>query len=407
MKSLRIMAAVASATLVAGGLLAAPSVEITNVQQQYPWTNTVDITYQVQGVSDFPSSQPNDTYFATYEAKDSSGNPIADVNGNTVFTNALINGSKTDTAQWQPAKDLQLTGCTMTPSVFRGEENAYMIVDLATGAVTYEPMSTQEASNKRYNDDDKAGVYKTTKMVFRRVKAGNYPIQCGQKTATMAKDYYIAIFQLTTAQYNLIMGSGATTSKVPISAISWNHVRGSALATADVVDTGSGPLAKLNAKVHEAGNANLQFDLPTEAMWEVAARANCPADWQAWWGSHPYNSVDSLGRGISHYARWRSNSSGKVEVGTRAANPWGLYDMLGSLWEYCRDCTRHWQFAPATIVLTDLSVTQTPSNTGDYAMIRGGQWADSWTHFLSCRDSDRTKNSANSCDGFRFAMIAK
>ena len=44
-------AAVAAATaLLAGGLLAAPSVEITNVQQQYPWTNTVNITYTVEGV---------------------------------------------------------------------------------------------------------------------------------------------------------------------------------------------------------------------------------------------------------------------------------------------------------------------------------------------------------------------
>ncbi|MBQ3808480.1 MAG: hypothetical protein II840_11055, partial [Kiritimatiellae bacterium] len=126
------MGAAAAALLVAAAF-AAPSVEVTNVQQQYPWTNTVDITYTVQGVNLTHQTNRtdhivNDTYFVTFEAKNGN-DAIKDVNGNSVFTNALVNGNGTFTAQWQPQANLQLTGNNITPSVFRGEENAYLVVD--------------------------------------------------------------------------------------------------------------------------------------------------------------------------------------------------------------------------------------------------------------------------------------
>ncbi len=337
MKSLRIMAAVASATLVAGGLLAAPSVEITNVQQQYPWTNTVDITYQVQGVSAFPSSQPNDTYFATYEAKDSNGNPIADVNGNTVFTNALINGSKTDTAQWQPAKDLQLTGCTMTPSVFRGEENAYMIVNLITNKQGkmdwwYEPMSTQEASNKRYNTDE----YKTTKMVFRRVPKGEYWIggpgagikdrKNSYHKTVVGQDYYIAVFQCTEAQWAILSGGDTSNSKLPKNNISWFTVRGSINSRSTPV---SGVFAVMNEKTGLLG-----FDCPTQSMSQIAARAGNP-------NATVYPGGDTIDN-AGEYAWYPANSANKRhDVGLKKPNEWGIYDFKGNVWELNRD-TMNW-----------------------------------------------------------------
>ncbi len=323
--------AVFCAALIAGTAFAAPSVEITNVQQQYPWTNTVDITYTVQGVSKTHQTNRldhivNDTYFATFEAKQSNGTTaIPDVNGNTIFTNALIEGNGTFTAQWQPQANLQLTGCTMTPSVFRGEENAYLVINLETNKLGkfewwYEPMSTQEASNERYNTIE----YKTKYMVFRRIPAGSYVIGYnlaenqsfnapnGEHTVTFPADYYLAIFKLTPAQYDRIVGAETVSTGIaPKSGISWLGMRGSASSNAKPE---TGPIATL------ASGTGLAVDFATHAMFETASRAR---------SRKLYISGDTID-GLLDYAVL---SSRLMNVGTRKPNAWGLYDVCGNGWE--------------------------------------------------------------------------
>ena len=125
---------------------AAPSIEIKGVQQQYPWTNTVDISYTVTGVT-------NEDYFAVFEAKHNN-----EVLG--TVTNALNGLGKTASevqqcaTQWQPPFDIQKTGVTMTPYVYRVTPNEYMVIDLETWKVKYEGMVSQEFSNRRYNTDE-------------------------------------------------------------------------------------------------------------------------------------------------------------------------------------------------------------------------------------------------------------
>ena len=283
MSTRSLAAAAVSAALLAGALHAAPSVEITNVQQQYPWTNTVDITYTVQGVNKTHQTNRldhivNDTYFATFEAKDSSGNPIRDTAGNTVFTNGLVNGNGTFTTQWQPANNLQLVANTATPSVFRGEENAYLVVNLETNKqgkfeCWYEPMSTQEDSNKRYQ----APEYKTTKMVFRRIPKGT-PVFLDKinRGFSVTNDYYIGIYEVTVGQYAALATPGQIIAKTdanmkPKLGISYNVFRGSALPSAVV---GAGIISTLNENVSMEGKNKLYFDLPTTHMWETAIRGN-------------------------------------------------------------------------------------------------------------------------------------
>ena len=75
------------------------------------------------------------------------------------------------------------------------------------------------------------------------------------------------------------------------------------------------------------------YRLPTEAEWEYACREDAAAV--------RYGEIDNI-------AWYIENSDGKThEVGKKEQNTWGLYDMLGNVWEWCWDlheepeyCTR-------------------------------------------------------------------
>ncbi|WP_428241172.1 formylglycine-generating enzyme family protein [Gynuella sp.] len=85
------------------------------------------------------------------------------------------------------------------------------------------------------------------------------------------------------------------------------------------------------------------YRLPTDAEWEYACRANS--------SNAQYGPVDSIG--------WYSGNSDQSThpVGQKAANEFGLYDMLGNVWEWCWD-------------------VYDPEVYGAYRIFRGGGWAD-------------------------------
>ena len=85
------------------------------------------------------------------------------------------------------------------------------------------------------------------------------------------------------------------------------------------------------------------YRLPTEAEWEYACRAGTT--------EVRYGEIDKI-------AWYKENSGGKThEVGKKEPNAWGLYDMLGNVWEWCFD-------------IYDKQVY------GAYRVFRGGGWCD-------------------------------
>ena len=85
------------------------------------------------------------------------------------------------------------------------------------------------------------------------------------------------------------------------------------------------------------------FRLPTEAEWEYACKAGS--------SGIRYGELDKIA--------WYKNNSAKSTqiVGQKEPNAWGLYDMLGNVWEWCTD-------------IYDENVY------GSYRIIRGGGWCD-------------------------------
>ncbi len=101
-------------------------------------------------------------------------------------------------------------------------------------------------------------------------------------------------------------------------------------------------ITKENIYIANEGESD-GFRLPTEAEWEYGCRAGT---------TKPiYGEIDRI-------AWYKDNSDNQThDVGKKEPNLWGLYDMLGNVWEWCWD-------------IYDEKVY------GSYRVFRGGGWSD-------------------------------
>jgi formylglycine-generating enzyme required for sulfatase activity len=119
--------------------------------------------------------------------------------------------------------------------------------------------------------------------------------------------------------------------------------------------------------------------LPTEAEWEYAARAGSTADRYgdldeiAWYADNcGRQRLDSERIWEEDIANWEKrlneNGNGMHEVGQKRANGFGLYDILGNVWEWVNDWydQNYYQNSPS-------QDPRGPTGGSDRAL-RGGSW---------------------------------
>jgi formylglycine-generating enzyme required for sulfatase activity len=158
--------------------------------------------------------------------------------------------------------------------------------------------------------------------------------------------------------------------------------------------------AWLNAKVRQKSSASADgpFRLPSESEWEYAARAGTST--RFWWGDDEAAASDR--------AWYKSNSNGQTHpVGLKLPNAFGLYDMVGNVWQWTEDCYDN-SYAPAP---TDGRGNETPSSDvhandsqGKCLRVDRGSWFAFPTWAL--RSATRERNPSNYRDtvmGFRVA----
>jgi formylglycine-generating enzyme required for sulfatase activity len=103
-------------------------------------------------------------------------------------------------------------------------------------------------------------------------------------------------------------------------------------------------------------------ELPTEAQWEYAARGGLDGKRNGW-GDEPVDA-SRCNTWQGHFPDSNTNADGYVRaapVKKFPANGYGLYDMAGNVWEWCRDLYRPDTYARQVLLAGEGGVTSNPT----------------------------------------------
>jgi len=203
-----------------------------------------------------------------------------------------------------------------------------------------------------------------------------------QRQVTIRDAFYLGSTEVTQEQYQSVMGTNPSNfakaddaKTLPVENVTWND------ATEFCRRLSAMPAERLHGRTYR---------LPCEAEWEYACRAGTTAD----------ISMHAMGRAYSEMA-WINLKPGTTRpVGTKKANPWGLYDMLGNVAEWCSNRVTDNRFL-------QLPPPRPGKSTDEPRSYRGGSWRDS---SLSCRPtwlSSAAADTRRSSLGFRVAMTPR
>jgi formylglycine-generating enzyme required for sulfatase activity len=168
----------------------------------------------------------------------------------------------------------------------------------------------------------------------------------------------------------------------------WRHPKGPSSDIENIMDH---PVVQVSWNDAHAYCNWRQKRLPTEAEWECSCRAGT---------STRYSVGDTIDHGDANYFgtgeidRWEGTSP----VGSFPPNPWGLYDMHGNVWEWCRDFYDE-DYYKSTLQHNPMNQTKSP-----YRVMRGGAWDYCPTGMRSAKRGGDLPTSAGDARGFRCAV---
>jgi formylglycine-generating enzyme required for sulfatase activity len=207
-----------------------------------------------------------------------------------------------------------------------------------------------------------------------RMGADDIPSLQPAHQVTLSQPFYLGKYEVTQAQWSAVMGKSPShftgDPHLPVENVTWNEVQEF--------------IRQLNVRENTS-----RYRLPTEAEWEHAARS-CALT------RYPFGDDPSQ---LERYAWDETNAGGRTHaVGQLRPNGWGLYDMLGNVWEWCQDWYGDY---PTTAVTDPQGATQ-----GVFRVYRGCGWQRGESS-LYCQPATRhgaRPNFAHSALGFRVAM---
>ncbi len=408
MKMTKILTGMMVVCFAFGAAAEGPAISDVTVRQRWPWSKLVDIDYVLSG-----ATRDMDIALSAFNGE----TPI-DLTAHSLAGEITGVSDGAHRIVWDPT----VTACTnlgvlgqfrvtLTPTPVP----LYMIVDLtktngAEGQVEY--VHESDMTNGLWgawvrNPVTNIGtvvesvvwtgvttndIYKTDKLVLRRVPAGSYTMGGnGYPTYAMSltKACYVGVFEVTQGQWQRVMGqnpSGFINPTGPVEKVSYEFIRGSVSQgagyewpTNDHVYSESF-IGRIRKKISDLAG----FDLPTEAQWEYACRAGTTSFFNDGIDGSHTNQLNNLGW-------WSGNSGSKTHtVGQKTPNAWGLYDMHGNVWEWCLD----WNGTPVS------GSDPAGADSGSKRVIRGGSFDYAAVGSPSSRSNLAPSDKYNSA-GFR------
>lgn len=209
---------------------------------------------------------------------------------------------------------------------------------------------------------------------------------------TVTTDFWLGKYEVTQSEWQQVMNSEPWKDQdltqvgpdYPATFVSWHD----AVAFC----------RKMTEQERRAGRLSMgwEYCLPTEAQWELACRA----------GTETRFSFGNDRSQLGDYAWCGDNARNAGEqyahrAGQKKPNSWGLYDMHGNVWEWCRDV-----YADKPLRGFDPVVEPTAQTESSDRVLKGGSWryifAD-WRSGLRYANKPEIQNALN---GFRVALIA-
>ncbi len=223
---------------------------------------------------------------------------------------------------------------------------------------------------------------------------GRFPNESPRHSVTITSDFYMSQYEVTNRQYRQFDPghTGSPTGNIdlyaddlPVIRVTWDEAK----AFCDWLS--------------EQTEKNIT--LPTEAEWEYACRAGTTT--RRFWGNDPdddhacayANAADISAASEFTYPdtfACDDGYAGTAPVGSFLPNAFGLYDMMGNVWEWCED----WFALYPEEAVTD----PTGPSRGYSKVIRGGSWQDSPDRVRSAMRSGPPPDRAHPAVGFRIVM---
>ena len=181
-------------------------------------------------------------------------------------------------------------------------------------------------------------------------------------------------------QHRVVISQGFWLGETPVTQQQWQAVVQAAKAS-ELPDSPSSfkgkpqhPVESVNwhqsvqfcQQVQAVLQSSQQFRLPTEAEWEYACRAGTSG---AFHDGSPCTKPTGRDPALERLGWFDENSNGSTQpVRQKKPNGWGLFDMHGNVWEWCRDGWRKYSAEPQVDPVGS-------EDSGASRVLRGGSWS--------------------------------